>query len=286
MKYLILIVGLLFCTPLFSQQNDLKNDIIMTTDGQLLQVKVTKVAEDMVTFNYPGESGINEIKRGSIEKIVFASGRTQNFNGSAATANGSPTEAPVALEETLKEPPYKENTLAIVPVKFESNGASDKTQASAATDFIVDLISQRAGTGINVLPMEKAIEKLISAGMNYEGLRKSSPSQLRDILGTEYIMYVVIAEDEKDSTATTTTKADFMAGTSTSGNHTQMGRAINLKVYGADSEVEAYAQDFSEQVFIRKTGDNLGSPPATDNWKASLGYLTDQLFASNVFTAK
>lgn len=282
MKKLIFVLSFFFCANLFAQQNDLKNDIIVTTDGQFLQVKVIKVGADLLTFSYPGESVVYELKPDGINKIVFASGRTQNFNSTnAAKINGSGMSDSL-VPPAVKTPGFVENTLAIVPLEFEQNGSFEKNLASEATDYMMDLTSGQAKNhGIEVLPKDKAIEKLLEAGINYNDLRQSSPDRLREVMGTEYILFVSINETNKDSTKID--KSNYMAEDSVSGSIGQIQRAIELNVYNPDSKEKAYGMDFSEQVFIRKSQDNQQSVPADDAWKSSLKYLVEQLFSSPVF---
>src|SRR5690606_33490716 len=108
--------------------------------------------------------------------------------------------------------------------------------------------------GIEVLPKDKAIEKLLEAGINYNDLRQLSPARLREVMGTEYIVYVSINETNKEST--TIDKSNYMAGDSVSENIGQIQRAIVLNVYNPDSKDKAYEMVFSEQVSIRNFRDN------------------------------
>ncbi|HSI69270.1 MAG TPA: hypothetical protein VK941_03490 [Gillisia sp.] len=282
MKKLIFILSFFFCANLFAQQNDLKNDIIVTTEGEFLQVKVIKVGADLLTYSYPGESAVYELKPDGINKIVFASGRTQNFNSAnAAIINGSGM-SDALMPPVVETPKFLENTLAIVPLEFEQNGSYEKNLASEATDYIMDLTSRQAkNKGIDVLPKDKAVEKLLEAGINYNDLRQSSPASLREVMGTEYILYVSINETNKDSTKIS--KSNYMTEDPVSRNIGQMHRAIELNVYNPDSKEKAYGIDFSEQVFIRKSQDNQQSVPADDSWKLSLKYLIEQMFSSSVF---
>ncbi|WP_422079630.1 hypothetical protein [Ulvibacterium sp.] len=283
MKNVFIVSGLLFCMYLFPQQGASKNDIVFTTNGQLLQVKVTKVTDGAVSFVYPGETVVNEINPAKLEKIVFASGRTQNFGGNGnetIIAKENPGDATSAfMEEAPMAPSYEENIMSVVPLDFKRNGNYDKTLANKATEYVIGLMSGKANTqGVEVLNMGKAIERLVDSGFSYGKLRQSSPEQLRDALETEYILFVSIKEDEKNGSP----ESDLMAQ-EVSNKNTQLERVINMRLYGADSEVESFEMDFSENVFLNKSvdGSNL---LAGGKWKSSLRYLTEQLFTSNVFT--
>lgn len=282
MRNVLFVSGLLFCMYLFPQQGASKNDIIFTSNGELLQVKVTKVTDGAISFVYPGETVVNEINPAKLEKIVFASGRTQNFGGTKgeviiAKENPGNTTS-TFMEETPAVPAYEENFIAVVPLEFQRNGKYDKTLANKATEYVIGLMSGKANTeGVEVLDMGKAIERLVDSGFSYGKLRQSSPKELRDALETEYILFVSIKEDEKSGSP----ESDLMAQ-EVSNNNTQMERIINIRLYGADSEVESFEMDFSENVFLNKSNDN-SNLLASGKWKSSLRYLTEQLFTSNVF---
>ncbi len=282
MRNLILIMGLLFCFNGFSQANS-KNDIIMTVSGELLQVKVTKVTEGAISFNYPGESVVNEISTKGVEKIVFASGRTQNFKG---TATENPLAGTVVEETSVPKdifiaPSFEKNSVAIVPADFNRNGAYDKALSSNATAFVVNLLSGKTNTtGIDVLPMSEAVEKLIDAGVNYGQLRQSSPEALRKVLGTEYLLYVSINENETGSDAASNSVNNVVA------DNAQMERLISIRLFNADSPEECFKIDFTEDLFMKKTGVNSGTLLAGGKWKSSLRYLSEQLFASKTFSAQ
>ena len=281
MKNLIIILGMLFFTSVFSQTSG-KNDIIMTANGELLQVKVTKVTDGTISFNYPGESVVNEIDTNEIEKIVFSSGRTQNFKGSSVpgktTAAAPQTESEevtvskdiFAAPEAPVAPSYEENSLAIVPLDFKRNGAYDKTLSSSATEFMVNLLSTKSNTsGVKVLPTREVVVKLVDGGFNYEKLRQSSPQALRKMLGTEYLMYVNIDENE--------------AGSAGDSDNAQMERSIRITIFDAANEEKFYMTDLTEDMSTLKTDTNITSL-ASGKWKSSLRYLAEQLFASNLFS--
>ena len=88
--------------------------------------------------------------------------------------------------------------------------------------------------------------------------------------------------DEKEK-ATVKANLDFMDEASSPVDNSQLERTIALRVYGADSEVEAFEIDFSENVFKRKGENETSTLLSGGKWKASLRYLVDQLFTANVF---
>ncbi|MEM9142319.1 MAG: hypothetical protein AAGA86_04980 [Bacteroidota bacterium] len=280
MKNTLLVLGLLCCIHAFPQ-NASKNDIVFKTNGDLLQVKVTKITDNAISFVYPGETVVYEIEPGALEKIVFASGRTQNFGGTVAPSSqgeGQTVDSgfPAAGAKPVM-PAFRENLLSVIPLNFQRDGKYDKTLAGKATEYVLGLMGNQAEkTGLEVQKMGSAIEKLVDAGFSYDKLREASPEELRKALGSEYILFVSIVENEKG----TVSESDFMADTAT--KMAQLERSINVRLYGAESETESFEVDFSENVFVNKASENT-SLAAGGKWKSSLRYLTDQLFSSNVF---
>ncbi|MEO1010705.1 MAG: hypothetical protein AAFX53_05320 [Bacteroidota bacterium] len=282
MKNVFLVLSLLYCVYVFPQQGASKNDIVFKANGELLQVKVTKITDGAISFVYPGETVVYEMDPATLEKIVFASGRTQNFGGNALAPSGvapqtSDSEAVAVKEMVPVAPSYKENLVSVIPLDFQRNGKYEKTLASKATEYVLGLIVNEASkTDLEVQKMGSAIEKLIDSGFSYDKLREASPEELRKALGTEYILFVSIKENEKGGVS----KEDFMSGNADA--NAQLERQINIRLYAPESETEAFEVDFSENVFMGKTSAN-SSLAANGKWKASLRYLTEQLFSSNAF---
>ncbi|UZO82277.1 hypothetical protein NBT05_07315 [Aquimarina sp. ERC-38] len=318
MRNLVIAVAILWGLQSFAQENSLKNDIIMAQDGQILQVKVTKVTDNTISFTYPGESVTNEINSKGVDKIIFANGRTQNFGSKEGNTSQVQAQvvspkvektAPVTvvpgtnttdqsasiysdfIEEKAPELPlFTKKTMAIIPVKFTKGKLYDKTLSKDATDLMVSLTSQKAATsGIKVLGKEDVIKKLLAAGINYEKLRNSSPQELRKVLGTEYLLYVTLEEKEKGEEANPTTSLgyDFLSSeekvATSASDKKQTELSANLRVYDADSEVEAYEVDFFETIFKRSPSTLNTNVGISNKWKSSLRYLTDQLYTSKVF---
>jgi hypothetical protein len=77
MKQIILLF-LLISIECIGQENKL--DSLFMINGEVLTVKVTKTAEDDITFVYQNETVENVERKARISKIVFSSGRTQNIS--------------------------------------------------------------------------------------------------------------------------------------------------------------------------------------------------------------
>ncbi|MEM8848281.1 MAG: hypothetical protein AAGD17_14370, partial [Bacteroidota bacterium] len=160
MKKVILLFVLSLSLVAFAQQSSV-NDILFTKSGEIIQGKVVKVTNSTISFSYPGESLVNEIGSDQLQKIVFSSGRTQNF---AKTSSGNATPAvadkPTPNEEGIttttipKEEIYlgpgddviennNNNRLAVTPMTFLVNGEYSKGISGQATQFATDYLARQ-----------------------------------------------------------------------------------------------------------------------------------------------
>ena len=56
-----------------------KEDVILKINGESLRVNIISV-DEKISFNYPNEKIISSLSKNCISKIIFSSGRTENFS--------------------------------------------------------------------------------------------------------------------------------------------------------------------------------------------------------------
>ncbi len=77
MKFFLTITFILSLSMCFSQA---KIDSLYKTNGEVLLINVKEITESSIKFSYPNEDFSNTIAKSAVEKIVFKSGRTQEFS--------------------------------------------------------------------------------------------------------------------------------------------------------------------------------------------------------------
>src|SRR3954451_21833734 len=70
-----------------------KTDIVFKANGDQLKGQVVEVTDDNIRFKYTGEQVIYTFKKSEIQKVAFASGRTETYNNT--TSPNSNSTAPV-----------------------------------------------------------------------------------------------------------------------------------------------------------------------------------------------
>lgn len=226
MKTLYLLFSFILTISIQAQQISQKNDIIVLSNGKLIQAQVTRVSDDIISFQYPGESLQNEIKIDQLEKIVFSSGRTQNFSTISSDVgessklldnNPQSTSQPqiqnsqieTQIDEAIGEynsneiyllPDYSENSLAVIPFNFVDNGTYSSDFAAESTNYATNyLIQQSENYNLNVQEINTTVKQLIDAQIGLEALGKVSDQKLLQTANTEYIVRVNI--DQKSNKA-------------------------------------------------------------------------------------
>ncbi|GAA0880946.1 hypothetical protein GCM10009119_39160 [Algoriphagus jejuensis] len=71
-----------------------KNDIVVLSNGEMKEGKVTGVTDSKIKFRYAGEELEYEFSKSQISKIEFGSGRVETFGGDSGSAP-TPTIVPV-----------------------------------------------------------------------------------------------------------------------------------------------------------------------------------------------
>ncbi len=283
MKKLIILCGILFSLLVSAQGHSVKNDIIVTKDGQLIQAKVVKVTEKLISFNYPGETAINEVAPSLLEKIVFSSGRTQTFgtgNSAKQPQELAQRDAPIPKEEIYigsaseysSAPSYTENELTVLPLSYIKNGVHSKKLSNQMTSFVTAFMASNAKPyGIVVTEMGVTIEQLVNADIGYEKLAAANPSELRQVLGSEFLLRAKLIDNTKRGSSDNPYAEDENSNFKT-------GIQIELELFRAGDDKERYEVSFSEEISLKQP-----TPLLEGKWKSSIKYVLQQLLSAKSF---
>ncbi|QLE02866.1 hypothetical protein HX109_15300 [Galbibacter sp. BG1] len=300
MKNLILTIFMVFGLLAFGQ----KNDVLVTKGGELLQVKVTKVSDAKITYSYPGETALYEMGTGELEKVVFASGRTQSFSAqeSSTSKSGYPREQiglspEEAVGETAKpansvkpkqpiKKDYLENTVAIIPFYYEKGGEYSKDLSTKSTSYATEYISNKQSQlGIKVLPLPRTIDALIASGIKHYQIKETSFEDLQKAVGTQYILFAELNENASTAAAKKQSSVDSFYGTTEETKAPTNGHTKETEIFIQLYDVERKNNNDHGIEFSAKSPHNLGASNGNDdNWKDPLQYLLEHLIENG--TAK
>ncbi|SEW40174.1 hypothetical protein [Chitinophaga arvensicola] len=210
MKQYVNLLSTLLCllityhSPLMAQKKAVaakhvieKEDTILMLNGESKHGKINGVGSDVVLFVHSGEKLEYSLKKTEIQKIIFASGRTELITAPA-----------VAKSASDDYPPKVDNLIAILPFKYRSVGEALE-QINATKEKLQDdtysFLSKRNGIykfqdpqTTNALLIRKGIDENTIKGYTFDELCK--------ILGTEFIVQGGLSRSSKENIASAETK--------------------------------------------------------------------------------
>ncbi|WP_143305915.1 hypothetical protein [Chitinophaga vietnamensis] len=258
-------------------QNNAKTDMVIKTNGDILKVQVFKVSNSSISFRYPGETVENVVPTSEINRIVFASGREQQFNknksdAAPATApanNGTAAEKPAPASNDV--PPVTPGTVAIMPPYFTQEGAYRKDLSDLAQSHISDFI-RKYQKRMKVTPMDIRVvnARLRGAGIDPTSINSYDIASLAQKTGAEYILMFDLFKTFKERQQTSTTSAERDRS-----NSSVTTTASDKDAYNISAQVSVYKNDGSLVYQRRVKPLDLG-PELTfedDIWKGYINFL-------------
>lgn len=192
-----------YCNPLIAQKNSaakstpVKEDSVLMMSGETKHGKITGVGTDAVSFVHSGEKLEYSLKKTDIQKIVFASGRTEIVT--------TPT---VAKSPSDNYPPMEHNLIAVLPFKYRSVG-EPLEQINATKEKLQDdtysYLSKRNGL-YKFQDPQTTNALLIRNGIDENSIKGYTFDELCKILGTEYIVQGGLSRSSKENIASAETK--------------------------------------------------------------------------------
>lgn len=173
-----------------------QNDVVVMANGDIKQGKVTAMEESTVKFKHAGEDLEYSLKKAEISKIQFASGRVQEFGGTAQAAvapaaAAAPTAASVpAVTTTAAE---RKGKLAVVPIDVITNdpGLNPETMGVQIQHEAVNSFRSHS-RGISVQDPRTTSSILLKHNIGPGELAAMAPGEVAMMLGVEFIAYGVV----------------------------------------------------------------------------------------------
>ncbi|HJS00589.1 MAG TPA: hypothetical protein VJ780_06610 [Flavobacterium sp.] len=146
------------------------------TNGEKKVGKVISVQEDAIKFIYKGESLEYELKKSEINKIEFASGRTEIINSTEATSTYTAAD--------------RKGRIAVLPFEFITNDAALNPGAMAEQLQNDSYLSIKQNTyGLQVQDPITTNSILAKNGISYANIKSKSPTEMAILLGVENVVY-------------------------------------------------------------------------------------------------
>ena len=205
-----ILLFLLFSLGLRAQSPG-KNDVITKLNGDELTGKVIEINENEIKFSYPGETLIYTFKKTDIQKITYASGRTETFN---KTISSDTKAVPLSTDKTAmveKSAVDHQNRVAILPFSYIADGqAAPDALSEKAQSACYSYLTKNAGTR-QILDPRTTNTQLFKAGVHKDNMKGYTMDELCKILGVEFVVEGVVTVNKSgvsSQQSKTTDKSD------------------------------------------------------------------------------
>lgn len=169
---------LLFTAMIMSAQN--KVDTVIMNNGEKREGKVTQMLENSILFVYKGETLSYEFKKSEINKIVFASGRTE-------TISNASTAVPVSVVSSAAD---RRGKIAVLPFEFITNDPALNVNSMAEQLQADSFLSIKENThGLEIQDPITTNSILAKNKIAYSNLKTVSPEEMATLLGVENVVY-------------------------------------------------------------------------------------------------
>lgn len=270
--YAILLM-LVFSTVSFAQEN-ISEDVITKTNGDVVSGKVTEMNDDNIKFTHQGETLVYTVKKTDIAKIHFASGRVEVFNASAAADHA---EDHLTSDGQSTASASSRNKVAILPFSY----LIDKQDAGAAMDYKVqteafNFLASHSGI-MQVQDPATTNALLIKAGITKETVRGFTPAEICKVLDVEYIVQGTITQDKTgvNSTGSQTNYYDNQGKTTTKPNYYNPNTRTTTTYSNSGSNYGTnynYTYDKYETTITMSVVNNQGRSVFSDSHKSFWGF--------------
>lgn len=187
-----------------------KTDVIVMLDGEEKKGQVIAINENDISFIYSNETLKYEIKKSEINKIIFSSGRTQEFSKKT--------------KEILNASDRK-GKMAVMPFLIITNmDTVDKDAFGKQIQSDCSNIIKQESPMIDVLDVRIINATLAKNNITVNELQNMLPSELATLLGVEH---VVLGSYEIENTGTRTSGSSVSTYKTKKDDNRRKGTEIN-----------------------------------------------------------
>lgn len=267
MRRIFLFIVAFFCiASLHAQQ---KFDTVYMKNGDVSVGSITAVNDASVNFTYKGETLGYTFKTGDISKIIFSSGRIQNF--SAPVSNTANTSVPNADVN-------HHNKVAVLPFGYINPNQETNTEMGYKVQNECYTYLSNKASAYNIQDPSTTNALLGKAGVSFENVRNFTNTELCNMLGVEYVVRGTITSNISSTSSSGSASYDQKnksGSTDKNGNYTDKSSG-NVYTSGSTQQnfqtsvlLEIY-QDSGNKVFGQ---DRTSFWQTVDAYKATIQYL-------------
>ncbi|MGG6232174.1 hypothetical protein [Tenacibaculum sp. SDUM215027] len=160
------------------------SDIVVMMDGKERKGKVTAIDDNEITFTFTGETLEYKIKRSKVNKIIFASGRTQFISEKTMQQSAPETS------QNISNLTVRKGKMAVLPFKIITNMTSiDKEAVGRQIQTDCSNTIKEDAPMIDVVDPRIVNATLAKNNISVDQLQVMLPNELALLLGVEHVVF-------------------------------------------------------------------------------------------------
>jgi hypothetical protein len=248
-----------------------KEDVIYLLDGNQKKGKVVSIGDDIIKFSYTGEEVQYELKRQTVDKIVFSNGREESFRQPSTESANTSSGVMTNTANTGS------NQLAVIPFEIVSNDQSLTTDAMRREiqQSCVDALKSRS-LSFQIQDPRSTNATLTKAGIALSDVANHTPDELAKLLQVDYVvlgMYDIENRGTMSFGSGNTTYSDKTKDNKTKGTATQSNSTYTSTSYDTKVQLSIY-DSMGRQLFSDTRKPFLGG---LDSYKGALKTLAKRI---------
>lgn len=218
----------------FAQEN---SDVVVMLNGEERAGKVIAINDQEITFVYDNETLEYQINKNDVDKIVFASGRTQQISNKANTSNNQVSSNPLE----------RKGKMAVLPFRVVTNMPSVDTEAIGRQiqNDCVNAIKEDAPL-MEVVDSRTVNAILAKNNIQVNQLQNMLPTELTELLGVEFVIF---GSYDIENTGSMTTGSSVTTYRTKKDDDKRKGTAINS---GSSSTTDTFDSRITMDIYNDK----------------------------------
>ncbi len=251
---------LLVLSVFFALSVSAQNDVILKTNGEEMEGKVTKINKNDLQFVYKNETIEYTVDKADIEKITFASGRIEFFNkdkGNGPNPNlGS-----------------HHNKVAILPFGYIKDQETSNPTMTKKIQQETYSIFKKYAVSLQYQDPYTTNALLAKAGINNNNIEGYTMGEICNILGVEYVVQGLVSIERSTVTNYGNTYSTHKSKGSTTDK--MVGDIWNSKSSSSHSTINTTTQNYSTNITMNvfnDKGDIIFTKEHSSFWQTQDAY--------------
>ncbi len=252
---MLLILGVFFALSVSAQ-----NDIILKTNGEEMEGKVTKINKTDLQFVYKNETVEYTVDKADIVKITFASGRIEFFNKDKG-------------KETNTNLGNHHNKVAILPFGYIKDQETSNPTMTQKIQQETYTIFKKYAVSLQFQDPFTTNALLAKAGVNNNNMQGYTMGEICNILSVEYVVQGLVSIEK----STVTNYGNTYSTHKSNGSVTDkmVGDIWNSKSSSSHSSMNTTTQNYSTNItmnIFNDKGDNIFTKEHSSFWQTQDAY--------------